>query len=94
MEIVWFERAVEELLEIQAYIELDDPSAARAVRIKIDETIGLLADQPSLGRAGRVFGTRELVIPGTPYIVAYKVIARRIVIVTVLHGARRWPKQL
>ena len=51
----------------------------------------LLPDNPHMGRAGRVPGTRELVIPQTPYIVPYRVQGEVIQILRVYHGARRWP---
>ncbi len=48
-------------------------------------------DHPRRGRPGRVAGTRELVVPGTPYIVVYAVGADYVRIHRVLHGAQRWP---
>jgi plasmid stabilization system protein ParE len=44
---------------------------------------------PGRGRPGRLRGTRELVVVGTPYIVAYRVHANDIEILTVQHGAQR-----
>ncbi|WP_372353143.1 type II toxin-antitoxin system RelE/ParE family toxin [Pararhizobium sp. YC-54] len=37
-------------------------------------------------------GTRELVVPGTPYIAAYRVGETQIEILFVQHGARQWPE--
>jgi toxin ParE1/3/4 len=34
--------------------------------------VELLIDTPEMGRPGRIGGTRELVIPRTPYIAAYR----------------------
>ncbi|WP_420043090.1 type II toxin-antitoxin system RelE/ParE family toxin [Agrobacterium tumefaciens] len=36
-------------------------------------------------------GTRELVIPGLPYIVAYHVTEKQVEILFVQHAAREWP---
>ena len=47
---------------------------------------------PRKGHAGRVSGTRELVVTGTPYIVAYRLEATAIQILSILHDARRWPE--
>lgn len=49
-----------------------------------------LCDFPLSGRAGRARGTRELVVAPTPFVVVYTV-AEDVVVLRVLHGARRWP---
>ncbi len=36
--------------------------------------------------------TRELIIAVTPFLVVYRVEPRRVIVQTVLHGARRWPR--
>ena len=46
-----------------------------------------------MGRAGRVKGTRELVISKTPYIAVYRIIAEAIVVLRILHGAQQWPDE-
>ena len=51
----------------------------------------LLSEHPKLGAPGRVPGTRELMIPKTPYIVPYRVRGSRIEIARVYHTSRRWP---
>jgi toxin ParE1/3/4 len=50
-----------------------------------------LANHPHMGRAGRIKGTRELVVSGTPYVIAYRVEPDAVVILRLLHGAQRWP---
>jgi plasmid stabilization system protein ParE len=44
---------------------------------------------PASGRPGRLRGTRELVVTGTPYIAAYRVVDDMVTILRVLHGARQ-----
>jgi toxin ParE1/3/4 len=83
---VWSPEAIDDLAALRAYIEQDDPSAAQRV-----ET--LLPANPEMGRPGRVPGTRELVIPRTPFIVPYRLRGRTIQVLRVFHGARRWPEQ-
>jgi plasmid stabilization system protein ParE len=39
-------------------------------------------------------GTRELVVVGTPYIVAYRVSDLHVEILTIQHGAQLWPEEL
>jgi toxin ParE1/3/4 len=66
-----------------------------ALRVHVDEQIVAavrrLIEFPESGRPGRVAGTRELVIPRTPYIAAYLVIPEMVRILRVLHGAQIWP---
>ena len=89
----WLRRALQNLDEEAAYIATDDPRAAARTVQSIAISVARLAAHPASGRAGRVPGTRELIVSGTPYIVAYRVRAETVEILRVLHGARRWPEQ-
>jgi toxin ParE1/3/4 len=91
--IHWSEKAEEDAGEILVHIAQDNVTAAYAVFDAIQQQVNLLAEHPKLGRVGRVKGTRELVISGTPYITAYKISGEAIYILRVLHGARNWNKQ-
>ncbi len=53
----------------------------------------MLEAHPEMGRVGRVEGTRELVISGTPFFAAYRIARRRVEILALIHGARRWPEE-
>jgi toxin ParE1/3/4 len=94
MRIRWLDRAERDLAELFDYLLERNPRAARRVYAAIREQVGRLTEHPEAGRAGRVAGTRELVVTRTPYIVAYMVDrhADVVVILRVLHGARRWPE--
>jgi toxin ParE1/3/4 len=95
MNILWSNDAIEDLTSLRAYIAEDDPTAARAVVLHIIRNIEqLLPDNPQMGRSGRVPGTRELVIPKTPFIVPYRLQRNVIQILRVYHGARRWLESL
>ncbi len=59
----------------------------------IHAAVSRLAAHPAMARPGRVAGTRELVVVGTPYIVVYRVEASAVGILRVLHGAQRWPAE-
>ena len=70
----------------------DNASAAAAVAMRIRIAVEHLAAMPQTGRTGRVKGTRELVVAGTPYIVVHTAAKGGAVeILAVLHGARQWP---
>jgi addiction module RelE/StbE family toxin len=91
MNICWSPTAVSDLEAIRDYIALDRPLAVRKVANRINESINHLIQFPLSGRAGRVQGTRELVIPGTSYIAAYTIRGDDVHIASVLHGRQRWP---
>lgn len=93
MRIVFSPQARDDLRDIFLYIADDNPDAARALLKRIRRRIIDLNDGPHLGRTGRVPGTRELVIPGTPYIVPYQVSSDQLQILRVYHGFRRWPER-
>ena len=79
---------------MEAYVARDDPRAAVRLVLRIGETVEQLADHPGIGRAGRVEGTRELVVTGTPYLVAYRVRGGYVQILRVLHHAQKWPEHM
>jgi toxin ParE1/3/4 len=95
MNIVWSDEAVEDLQSLRAYLSKDSPKAAQAMALAVVSAIEImLPDNPQIGRPGRVPGTRELVIPRTPFIAPYRVRAGALQVLRVYHGARRWPDQL
>lgn len=85
-----------DLDELIVRIGKDNPKAAVDVASRILGRIDLLREQPEIGRPGRRPGTRELVVDGTRYIVAYRVNPAReqIQILRILHAARLWPQRL
>jgi toxin ParE1/3/4 len=87
-------RALQNLQQEAEFIAQEDPRAARRVVLRVEEAVSRLANHPNLGRAGRVPGTRELIVPDTPYLVPYRVHAHRIDILRVFHSRRRWPSAL
>lgn len=94
MKIRWTSPALADLRDAVAYIARDNPAAARAVASRIWEAVRRLREQPGIGRPGRVPDTREYIVPGTPYIAAYRVEDETVIVLRVLHGARRWPERL
>ena len=94
MRILWLSDAREDVKDLFLYILENNPAAARRIRNSIYDSVKGLASNPAIGRSGRVFGTRELVIPKTPYIVAYRVRNDVVEILRVIHGARDWQRVL
>jgi len=93
MTVVWMPSAEADLDAIEIYIATDDPSAGAEVADRMLEAASILERFPTAGRAGRVEGTRELVVVGTPYILAYAIRRDLIAILAVVHGARVWPEE-
>lgn len=94
MRLVWTTLAVQDREQIFDYIALDSPSAAVAVDGALSKQLNLLKEFPEIGLFGRVEGTRELVVQGTPFIVAYQVHRDSVRILRILHGAQQWPDSL
>jgi toxin ParE1/3/4 len=92
VQIRWTKTASFNLEQIEEHIAQDNPRAAVDTVYKIIRAVEVLMGHPAAGRIGRVAGTRELVIVGTPYIVPYRVKENFIQILRVLHGAMQWPK--
>ena len=91
MRIVWSRRAIDHLIALRDRIARENPEAAAVVAERILHGVELLSTQPQMGRPGRILGTRELVIPGLPYIVPYRVRGERLELIGVLHTRQKWP---
>jgi toxin ParE1/3/4 len=89
----WLRKALRNLDAEASFIATDDPIAARRVVMRVLAAVDLLAEQPSLGRPGRVPGTRELIVPKTRYIVPYRVRRDTVQILRVFHASRRLPER-
>lgn len=82
----WTRRALQRMDEVASYISQDNPANATAFVSELVAKVGLLAEQP-LGKAGRVYGTREFVLH-KHYVVVYRIKQGEVHILTVLHTAR------
>ncbi|HYK49297.1 MAG TPA: type II toxin-antitoxin system RelE/ParE family toxin [Terriglobales bacterium] len=93
MRVRWLRAALSNLDAEADYIAQNNPAAADDLVSAIVEATESLKRYPALGRPGRVTGTRELVVPGTPYIIPYRIRMGVVEIIRVFHAARRWPRQ-
>jgi len=94
VKLVWSAYALSDRDGIFSHIEADSSAAAASVDERIAAAARRLREFPESGRPGRIHGTRELVIAGTPYVAAYVVTKTTVRILRVLHGAQRWPESL
>lgn len=88
--VIWTRRARLDAASIYAFIADDNTAAADALRSRIFARVADLPDSPLAHRAGRLPGTREMVVHPN-YIVVYRATETSITILRILHSARNWP---
>ena len=85
---------IESLLALREYIGKDNSTAAQHIAKHIIKAVKLLVDNQEMGRIGRIENTREFILSGTPYIIAYRIKNNSIEILRIFHGAMKWPDKL
>ena len=93
MRVEWLQAAINNLDALAEYISRDNRAAAERTVAAIHSAVRDLERFPSSGRPGRISGTRELVVSGTPYIVPYRVRGDVVQLIRIFHAARKWPSQ-
>lgn len=91
MIVVFTNAARADLEEIHAYIARESVERAQDVVAIIQLATERLAIFPESGRPGRRRDTRELVLHRLPYILPYRVIGDRVMILRVQHTSSQWP---
>jgi toxin ParE1/3/4 len=97
--IIWLKKALINLDEQMEFIARENPQAAEDQFTNIEIALNHLLQHPSVGRPGRVHGTRELVVPNTSFIIPYKVKfnptkqCNEILILRLFHASRKLPKR-
>ncbi|WP_321884457.1 type II toxin-antitoxin system RelE/ParE family toxin [Paraburkholderia bannensis] len=91
MRVEWSPLALADREAIFDFSQTRNPRVAVIRDQYIAATVRRLRLYPEIGRHGRVHGTRELVVHGAPFIVAYRIEDLTITILRVLHSSRRWP---
>ena len=89
--VIWLHLALQDMQQYAEFIAKDDPESAKLVVDRIWQEGQSLRSLPDRGRTGRVPGTRELVLQGLPYFLAYRVKGKNVQILRVIHTARHWP---
>jgi toxin ParE1/3/4 len=92
MKVRWARRAEVDLFAQSDRIAENDPALASRLGAEVLTRIGALGEFPYRGRAGRVEGTRELPLPGLPWVAVYEISGDTVMILRLLHGAQRWPE--
>jgi toxin ParE1/3/4 len=92
MKVLWLRKAATTLDLEYEYLAARNPKAARLVFRRIVAATRRLSGFPNSGRPGQIDGTRELVVPGFPYLFVYRVCADAVEILRVFHTSRNWPE--
>ncbi len=87
MLIRWTKTALASIDEIAGYIAKDNPTRAISFLRELQDAVTKLQAHPGIGRAGRVPGTRELVLHKN-YIAIYRVRGDDVEILRLHHAAR------
>ncbi|PUE07518.1 MULTISPECIES: type II toxin-antitoxin system RelE/ParE family toxin [unclassified Limnohabitans] len=85
-DLIWTNRALKRLDDIADFIARDNPLRAQTFVVELRNKLEVLKTQ-SLGRAGRVFGTKELVLHPN-YLAVYRIKADQVQVLTILHTAQ------
>jgi plasmid stabilization system protein ParE len=94
MRVHWLPTAASALDAEYDYLAGRNPEAARQVFRRIVSATRRLGEFPHSGRVGQVEGTRELVVPGLPYVMIYRVGSGTVEILRVFHMSRDWPSAM
>lgn len=87
MALQWTKTALRTVDEIAGFIAKDNPTRATSFVRELKEAVHKLQLHPGMGRAGRVPGTRELVLHKN-YIAIYRVRGDDVEILRLHHVAR------
>jgi toxin ParE1/3/4 len=77
-----------------AWIAKKNMSAAQAAETRVRVALRRLGRFPELGRLGRVEGTRELSVPKTRFIIAYRLRDGVVEVAALVHDAQQWPQDV
>lgn len=75
---------------IMVYIAQDNPTAAIDLDLAFEAKAEAARQRPKLHKAGRVKGTREIVVRPN-YLMVYRVSGDVVEVLRVLHAAQQWP---
>nr|RNF72824.1 type II toxin-antitoxin system RelE/ParE family toxin [Acidithiobacillus sulfuriphilus] len=84
--------ALEDREAIMDYIAQDNPAAAVELDDEFEAKAEQAREQPKLYRAGRMKGTREIVVRPN-YMMVYRIEDDTVTVLRVLHAAQKWPKK-
>ena len=90
MNVFWSTEALQDREDIWNYFAQDNPIAAAEIDELFSTATSLLSEQPRLGKAGKIHGTREP-IAHENYRLVYEIYNDTVWILTLIHTSRHWP---
>lgn len=93
MHVKWLNSAKLALDNEIIFLAQEDVDLAKKVYSHIREQVATLQNFPEMGRSGRIWGTRELVISRYSYIVPYRIKNNIVEVLTVFHTKRQLPQE-
>lgn len=90
MRVRWTASARQDRSAIRDYIAVHDPRAAARMDALFSAAAARLAEQPRLGKPGKLPGTREL-IAHESYRLVYEIEDSTVWLLALVHTARLWP---
>jgi addiction module RelE/StbE family toxin len=90
MKVFWTADAIQDRLDIWEYIARDNQDAASNMDQLFSIAATWLTDYSSLGKSGKIQGTREL-IPHENYRLVYEINDETVWILALIHTSRQWP---
>lgn len=82
--------ALDDREAIMEYISRDNPTAAIDLDLEFEAKAENARQRPKLYKAGRVEGTREIVVRPN-YVMVYRATGDGVEVLRVLHAAQQWP---
>lgn len=89
MKVRFLKRAVQDLMEIEAYTRRHSPQGAARVGARIRKRAYDLAQFPEQGTESPKAGVRQIYVGKAPYMLIYRVQGEEVQILTILHTSRR-----
>lgn len=88
--LTWRPMALADRDDIMVYIAQDNPVAAIDLDLEFEAKAENARLRPKLYKAGRVKGTREIVVRPN-YVMIYRITGDVVEVLRVLHAAQQWP---
>jgi len=88
--LTWRPMALADRDDIMVYIAQDNPVAAVDLDLEFEAKAENARMRPKLYKAGRVKGTREIVVRPN-YVMVYRITGDVVEVLRVLHAAQQWP---